>query len=266
MKRRLKTLWRENKYIMLCVILAVILMIVGVIWLWVDYMKKSLAETIGLEAGRVMGSFEALADYREAYAEGKEEGLSAEDTTAEVTNKVQELKKLEVLVAGVKLKNMHSVGNKDYAVLYLLKGDAVFTVDFSEAEICQKENTLSITIPEPEMQLLIDQSKMEMAAEYQKFFWSGEAEDGFDAYLVSMAKIQENSKEALVNYDALIESAKEAAEKQVKQLVHSVSISGVKVEVQFKETEKALQESDSEVESEIGDTKEESHELGDENE
>lgn len=248
MKKLFIELRKKAVYIVLCILLAGVLMIVISIRMEADSIGKVLGETTGSSVGKVIGSFEALTDYREAYAEGKEEGLSAVDTTAEVTNKVQELNKLEVLVAGVKLRDEHSVGDEEYVALYLLKGDAVFTVDFRDAEITKEENVLLITIPEPEMELIIDQSKLEKVAEYQKFFWSGSAEDGFDAYLASMAKVTEETKESLANYDTLMKAAKESAESQVKQLVNSISVSEIEVKIKFKETEKTTQntESDSE--------------------
>lgn len=238
MKKLLKILPKEAVYIAFCILLVGALVFAICIRVKADSIGNVLGETTGSSVGKVIGSFEALTDYREAYAEGKEEGLSAVDTTAEVTNKVQELNKLEVLVAGVKLRDEHSVGDEEYVALYLLKGDAVFTVDFSDAEITKEEDVLLITIPEPEMELIIDQSKLEKVAEYQKFLWSGSAEEGFDAYLASMAKVTEETKESLANYDTLMEAAKESAERQVKQLVHSVSVSEVEVKIRFKETEK----------------------------
>ncbi|MDE7416943.1 MAG: DUF4230 domain-containing protein [Lachnospiraceae bacterium] len=254
MKKLLKILPKEAKYIIPCIVLTGILVFVVSIRMKADYIGNSLGEMTGSSVGKVIGSFEALTDYREAYAEGKEEGLSAKDTIAEVANKVQELKRLEVLVASVKLKDEHLIGKEDsldYAALYLLKGDAVFTVDFNETEIRKEGDILLLTIPEPEMELIIDQSKLEKVAEYQKFFWSGSAKDGFDAYLASMAKVAEETKETLVNYDTLMKAARESAEKQVEQLVNSVSVSEVEVKIEFKEKETGAQNTDLDSETEM---------------
>lgn len=85
------------------------------------------------------------------------------------------------------------------------------------------------------MDLIVDQSKIEKVAEYQKLLFNGSSEDGFDAYLNSMAKIVEESKENLVNYDSLKKTAEETAIKQVEQLANSVAVEKRDVKVTFKE-------------------------------
>ena len=179
----------------------------------------------GMTAGRKDGA-----------AAGKAAGLSAEDTEADIANEIRQVSNLEVLVASVKISDVHSIGSKiDYMALYLLKGEVIFSVDLSEADIVQQGGELIITIPEPTSQLIIDQSQIEKVAEYQKNYFSGSAEAGFDAYLNSMTKVQEASAETLDNYDSLIGAARESAIKQVKQLATSAGVSEKNVVVQFKE-------------------------------
>ena len=96
-------------------------------------------------------------------------------------------------------------------------------------------NGIQITLPLPHGELYIDQSQVEKVAEYQKHFFSGSAEDGFDAYLNSMVKVYEASAETLDNYAVLIEAAKESAEKQIRQLALSVAVNTHQVSVDFKE-------------------------------
>lgn len=240
MKKLLKYIPKKVIGIMLCLLLAIVLGFVVNIRGKAKSIGNFLGESLGADVGRALGSFEALTNYKEAYAEGKEEGLSAKDTTAEVVNKIQELNKLEVLVASVKLNDVHSVGkedNPDYAALYLLKGNAVFTVDLSKAEIQNGENEISILLPEPEMELIVDQREIKKVAEYQKYYFKGSAEDGFNAYLASMDKINEQSKNEVANYNELIKMARESAKKQVEQLVGTVSVSESNVKVGFQATD-----------------------------
>jgi hypothetical protein len=246
-KKLLKYIPKKVIYIMLCLLLAIVLGFVVNIRGKAKSIGNFLGESLGTNVGKVMGSFDALTHYKEAYAEGKEEGLSAKDTTAEVVSKIQELNKLEVLVASVKLNDIHSVGkedNPDYAALYLLKGNAVFTVDLSKVEIQDRENEISILLPEPEMELIIDQREIEKVAEYQKNYFKGSAEDGFDAYLASMSKIDEQSEEVVANYDELIKMARESARKQVEQLVGTVSVSETNVKVGFQAADQKSQKTD----------------------
>jgi len=198
---------------------------------------NSIGQETGALVGKAIGSLEGITKGREEGTEaGKAAGLSARDTEADIANEIRKIENLEVLVASVKINDVHSIGeNIDYAALYLLKGDVVFSVDLSQAEIDKQGNGIQITLPLPHGELYIDQSQIEKVAEYQKHFFSGSAEDGFDAYLNSMVKVYEASAETLDNYDVLIEAAKESAEKQVRQLALSVAVNTHQVNVNFKE-------------------------------
>mgnify|MGYP007123076101 FL=1 len=97
MKKLLKYIPKKVIYIMLCLLLAIVLGFVVNIRGKAKSIGNFLGESLGTNVGKVMGSFDALTHYKEAYAEGKEEGLSAKDTTAEVVSKIQELNKLAVI-------------------------------------------------------------------------------------------------------------------------------------------------------------------------
>ena len=198
---------------------------------------NNLGQGTGSLVGRALGSLEGMTRGREeGTAAGKAAGLSAEDTEADIANEIKKISNLEVLVASVKINDFHSIGeNVEYAALYLMKGDVVFSVDLSQAEIETRGNNLKVTLPLPHGELYIDQSQVEKVAEYQKHFFSGSAEDGFDAYLNSMEKVYEASAETLDNYEVLIEAAKESAEKQVRQLALSVMVNTPQINVEFKE-------------------------------
>lgn len=187
---------------------------------------KNTGTEAGYLVGRALGSWEGMTQGRiEGLEAGKAAGLSAEDTVVNVETKMQQMNNLEVLVASVKMSDIHIIGEKtDYAALYLANGNIVFSVDMSKAVVTYSGNEMKITLPEPKAALYIDQSSVEKVAEYQKHYFSGSAEDGFDAYLNSMQKISEASAETISNYDELIISAKESAEKQVKMLAQSASV------------------------------------------
>lgn len=198
---------------------------------------NSIGQETGALVGKAIGSLEGITKGREEGTEaGKAAGLSARDTKADIANEIRKIENLEVLVASVKINDVHSIGeNVDYAALYLLKGDVVFIVDLSQVEIEEQGNGIQITLPLPHGELYINQSQIEKVAEYQKHFFSGSAEDGFDAYLKSMIRVYEASAETLDNYDVLIEAAKKSAEKQVRQLALSVAVNTHQVNVNFKE-------------------------------
>ena len=215
--------------------LRIVLLLTAVIFAFSLYrmvMAKSIGSDIGSDTGslvgKAIGSFLGMTEGRDKGLDaGKEAGLSAEDTEAVISSQLHQLENLEVLVASVKLSNFHEIGQKDsfkyYAALYLVNGNVVFTVDMSQAEISAQSDDLYITLPKPAGSLYLDDSSVDKVAEYQTKLFNGNAEDGFDAYLNTMKKIQDASEETLDNYETLLTSAKKAAEHQVTLLAKSAS-------------------------------------------
>ena len=118
----------------------------------------------------------------------------------------------------------------------LINADAVFTVDLNDAEISySQDNThVYITIPEPELDVYLDQSSTKILAEKQNFSWTVNAEDGLRAYLNTMTETEEKVKKAMENYDLLMSSAKESAKNQVYQLATAICNDRFNIHVQFK--------------------------------
>lgn len=197
----------------------------------------SIGQGIGTMVGKTIGSFEGITKgLSEGQEAGKKAGLSAEDTEAEIANEIHQVENLEVLVASVKINDMHTIGeNEKYAALYMIKGEVIFSVDLQAANVELQNDQLHITLPLPTGKLYIDQSQTEKIAEYQKYYFSGSAEDGFDAYLNTMDKLQKTTAEELENYGVLIDSAKESAKNQVSQLATSANIKNRKVVIEFEE-------------------------------
>ena len=165
---------------------------------------------------------------------GKESGLSAEDTTAEISRTVQNLGNLEVLVANVEIPDYHEVGNK-YAALYLFRGSAVFSVDLMQASVSRtSDGEVIILLPEPNSAVHINDSETELLAEYQRKFFNGNADDGFQAYLNSLRMIDTISPEKVSNYSMLMEMARNSAKKQVRLLSESVCANCSKITVLFR--------------------------------
>ena len=212
--------------------LLVLMAIILIFTIYGTVKAKSIGSTLGSETGslvgKAIGSLQGMTDGKSKGTDaGKEAGLSAEDTEAVVSNQLHQLENLEVLVASVKLSNFHEIGQKDsyryYAALYLVNGNVVFTVDMSQAKISMQSKDLYITLPKPKGSLYLDDSSVEKVAEYQTKLFNGDAEDGFDAYLNTMTKIQEASEETLDNYKTLVSAAEKAAKNQVTLLAKSAS-------------------------------------------
>ena len=197
---------------------------------------SGVGEINGKIVGTAIGSVRGISEgVEKGSADGENAGLSAEDTTADVKGTMESIGKLEVLAADVTLKNINKIGNA-YKGLYLINGDAVFTVDLNNAEISySKEGTdVYIWIPSPEMELYLDQNSTQKLAETQKFDLSVNAEDGLNAYLNSMTQTVENVKETMTNYESLMEFAKESAKTQVEQLATTLCGETQSVHIEFK--------------------------------
>ena len=199
----------------------------------------ALGETSGKLVGRAVGSLKGLTEGQaKGYAAGKEEGLSAKDTTADLASKIQEVEKLEVLVASGTYSDVLSIGKEDspdYAALLSQKYNAVFTVDLANAEIELKEDGLHIELGQPEVEF-VPVGDIEKINEFQKkgfIVETGSAEDGWKAALNSMDQITSKAQEQLQTNESLMKAARMAAKNQVTQLVNAVSLSKPEVFVEF---------------------------------
>ncbi len=213
-------------------------------WMNAQSTGGALGETSGKLAGRAVGSLEGLTKGQlEGYAAGKEEGLSAKDTTAELAVKIQEVEKLEVLVASGIYSDVLSIGKEDspdYAALLSQKYNAVYTVDLSTAVINLEDDGLHILLDQPKVEF-IPIGEIEKVNEFQKkgfVFETGSAEDGWKAALNSMDQITVRAQEQLQNNDSLMQAARATAKTQLIQLVNAVSLSKPDVFVDFRGGEK----------------------------
>lgn len=231
---------KEMKQTTLLFLLVVILLIATVFIGYIHHRAEKIGSIVGKMNGEIVGIAIGSAEgvtkgTKEGEEAGKRAGLIAEDTTVDIKGSMEALGKLEVLVAGVSLKNINKIG-ESYTGLYLINGDAVFSVDLAEAEISfsQDGKDVYITIPEPNLEVYLDQDSTKKLAESQNFSFTVSAKDGLVAYLNSMTQTVEKVKETMVNYDALFADAKESAKKQVQQLAATICGDNYVVHVQFK--------------------------------
>lgn len=192
---------------------------------------ENLGSAAGKAAGAAIGSLQGITKGNAAgLQDGKAEGLSAKDTTIDITD-IMEMGKLEVLVATTTIENLNKMG--DYAALYLLRGDVVFTVDLQQATFDTETDTLSI--PQPMPTCYFDPVEIQKIAEYQKTFFSGSTEDGFTEYLNSVKQLENSFTDLIENYDNLLASAQTAAIHQVKQIAENMSLNNGQIHVDFLE-------------------------------
>ncbi|MDD6473228.1 MAG: DUF4230 domain-containing protein [Bacteroidales bacterium] len=231
---------KKMKQTTLLVLLVAALLMATVFTGYIHHRAAALGNAIGQTNGKIVGTAIGSAKgvtvgTQEGKEAGEQAGLSAEDTTVDIKGSMEALGKLEVLVAGVSLKNINKIGDS-YTGLYLINGNAVFSVDLAEAEISfsQDGKDVYITIPEPDLEVYLDQNSTKKLAESQNFSFTVTAEDGLVAYLNTMTQTVEKVKETMVNYDSLFADSKESAKKQVQQLATTICGDNYIAHVQFK--------------------------------
>ena len=209
-----------------------IMLVVGIIGIiGIGILGGLLGKKVGTIVGTAVGSYNGITKkFPEGETKGKNEGLSASDTTTKVGNSLKEIAKLEVLVSSFKLNDYHELGNK-YAALYLLKADAIFTVDLSKASFKDEEGMIQVRVPQPEVAVSIDERYTEKAIESQRKFFNGSAEDGFNVYINSMSNLEENAENSIKSDENLMKSARDSAEKQIRRLIRDISLNGEELSI-----------------------------------
>lgn len=231
-------------------LLAFVLVLISAIFFVIMINVRINAEASGSEVGtgtgtavgKVIGSLEGMTvGQKEGAEKGKEEGQSAKDTEAKIKGKIQEVQKLEVLIASGTFSDILKVGDDTdpgYAALISTKYNAVFTVDLADADISLEEDELHIVLDQPTVELKSD-GDIDLKNEYQKqgfIFKTGSAQDGYTLAVNSMNEIQEKATERLAEDESLMSSARTAAKNQLKDLVNAVSISKPETFVEFRDT------------------------------
>lgn len=203
-----------------------------------------VAPAISSPAGIAIGSWKGVTDgLSDGYEAGEAAGLSAEDTTVTISNKIKQNEKLQVLLIDLKLSDLFTegaapiVGGPKYAALFLLRGTGVFTVDLAQSEVKPQfgSDGILIQIPSPEFTLYLDDSGIETLATYPKGWrlFDGSTAKGYTGWLNSRSQIDQRVQSELLGYDDLMASARASALKQVEQLAQSICGSRKSVTVQF---------------------------------
>lgn len=200
---------------------------------------ENTGESTGVAVGSAIGSYQG---YILGRAEGKEEGeqagkeagLSASDTMTTLRETVTSGGNLEVLAAGVSLTNLNKIGEA-YTGLYTAKGEAIFTVDLENAKIRANDDgsEIKILLPQPTLQVYLNQGSQQKLAETQNFSFTIKAQDGITAYLNTMSETMKNVEDTISNYDVLEQMSRDAAIQQVRQLAGVVAPQDSVITVDF---------------------------------
>ena len=230
---------------------------------------KAIGFEIGNATGKIVGTYQGLTiDAINGAQAGMQAGLSAEDTTVSVANKIQSLGagKLEILSADIKLNIMNLNGEEkesymsvlssvfdkllhigetaeygplpSYARLFVLQGKMIFTVDLNEADIEYSSNgqKIIVTLSDPKVEVSIDETKTETVAEYfpDKSKHTVNGMTAVEGALKSRARAIKKSPESFEDYDLLMTQAKESAESQITALAQAATGNNMNVEVKWR--------------------------------
>lgn len=198
----------------------------------------TLSEMVGTALGSWQGVMQGITSGAEAgLSAGKEKGLSAKDTTVRIGSKMNETGKLQVMLVDLKLTDLYQQGSApDYAALWTMEGNGVFTVDLTQAKAAyhETENKITIEIPKPEFTPYLDDTTVKLIAKYQRDFFNGNTDNGYQGYLNSRTQINQKAQEEML---AMRDCAEECALRQVDLLAKSVCGRTVSVDISFSEPE-----------------------------
>ena len=235
----------KGKTIKLRIIVGVVAIVLAiviafVVLLYAHNLLSKVGSSVGFGLGKVVGSatgsFEGIT---QGVAKGKEDGridgMNQNEISLDIQSSISSIGKLEVLAADVSLTIDSSLGNT-YRELSIISGDAVFTLDLSKVDVklSQDATRITITLPEPEMQLFLDQKSMTTLASIQKIDLSVSTEDIINSKINAMAKSVTEARNSIANYDSLLKIAKDSAELQIRQLMSITNKQYSTSQIEFK--------------------------------
>ncbi len=235
MRKRLKSLCGRRAVIIGAV--AAVAGLLLVCWLGgrAKALGKGIGETAGKTVGIAVGSFRGVTEGTEkGRKEGMQAGLSAEDTAVDIRSSILSIGKLEVLSAGISLRNVTELGEV-YEYIEIVKGTAMFSVDLSiaDVQVSRDGSAVRVILPEPDMETYITYNDTEKLAEESGFSPFHNAENGSAAYLQSISRTITEAKENISNYDMLLQMAKDSARQQVGLLVANLRSAECSVDIVF---------------------------------
>lgn len=220
-----------------CVLLMCVLIFIINYRINAESIGDKIGNTTGTIVGKFIGSLNGITEgHADGYEAGKEDAISAEDTTAELTTKIKEVSRLQVLVASGTYNDIIKIGDKDdpdYAAIISQKYNAVFMVDLATAKIELKEDGLYIQLDQPSAEF-IPIGEITMLDEYQKRSYTGSSKDGHTAAMNSINKIKEEGMRKFDDYGSMIIASRTSAEKQLVGLVNAVSLTKPEVIIEWR--------------------------------
>ena len=249
-KKKVSSMW-----FVIAAVFALVLCIASVLLMFhAKKLGNIVGETSGELVGKVVGTYTGITKgLDEGKEAGKADGLSAEDTTSTIVGGMQSIGKLRVLSADVVVTNHKKDGGesvnsdeeknsdkdsksndkKTMESVILFYGQLTFTIDLEKCRIYDDGQTLTIYIPEPEHDLRFDHSKTEVITANEKRKAKNSEIDGYTSFINSVIQIKEKTREAILCYDSLLETAKTIGEKELRLLIENMSIDVRQIRIEY---------------------------------
>lgn len=206
-----------------------------------------LGETTGKMVGLAVGSAKALADASERIGNKIDDETNNPTVTIDIKSDIQSIGFLEVLSADIKISDIYTVGGKDkngdgkiddftdtsYAALYVWDTKGVFTVDLSKINPSISGKNISITLDSPKLSLQFSEEGKEQLFEYSGFSIIP-ADKAYNGFLNSQKEAITKARENIADYPALLEQAKESAEKTIKSLFKAMRGDSYNINITWK--------------------------------
>ena len=190
----------------------------------------AVGSTIGNTVGNAVGTINGLTiDAANGFKDGRQEGLSAKDTTVSVKESLMETGSLQVLEAGVKIVNLGEYSDK-YKNLTCVMGELLFSVDLTQAKILADEDGYIVQIPHPTPRFYLDDTGTKTYAVVDKStLFDGSALDGIEAELNTRNMLEEKFEQYIEEYDDISKQADSAARTQVMSMLNTLNVGGKKL-------------------------------------
>jgi len=181
---------------------------------------------LGEKVGQVNGKYDGLKD---GLTEGKHDGLNADDTTVFLSNYMQKTGNIQVLSSTVTFTAKTSIGEQMKSVKAFM-ANASYSVDLSKAQITNNGNSISIVLPEPELDLSVDSEKTTELFKKIHLNFTSDIE-ALNAYLKAYNDAETNIEENIVDYEDLKQQAHDSAIEQIEQFAGNLTDSELVVTI-----------------------------------
>lgn len=239
--KKLKQLFKKNKFKILALVLLVVLLIV----IKFNFTKdaRNLGKTMGNSYGTIVGN--SKGSY-EGNKQGTEDGINdariPEPAIIEIEEKLQAQSKIHVMEANLSLTNVMKKGeenNPKLAILYTQKAKVDYYIDLSTITVQEDNTGLVITVNDVECETIIDNDSFKELDRYEKE--NDTSESSFNMELASDKEITQKIHEKFdIENNSFKSQARDLAKKQISDLAKLLS--GKSVTVKFKSKDGVIYE------------------------